>query len=70
MILPKSYHYPLLIEDMLATKRKYVILGVFVLAAILTPPDIVSQVALGLPMCLLYEAGILVARMTKPRERE
>ena len=56
--------------SMLATKRKYVILGVFVLAAILTPPDIVSQVALGLPMCLLYEAGILVARMTKPRERE
>ena len=55
---------------MLSTKRKFVILGVFVLAAILTPPDVVSQVALGVPLCLLYEAGILVARMTKPRERE
>ena len=54
----------------LASKRKYVILGVFVLAAILTPPDVVSQVALGVPLCVLFEAGILVARMTKPRERE
>ncbi len=55
---------------MLSTKRKYVILGVFVIAAVLTPPDVVSQVALGVPMCLLYEAGILVARLTKPRKRE
>ena len=56
--------------QMLTGKRKYVILGIFVLAAILTPPDIVSQVALGVPLCLLYEIGILVARLTKPRERE
>ncbi len=55
---------------MLAAKRKYVILGVFVFAAILTPPDVVSQVALGVPMMLLYEIGILVCRMTKPRARE
>ena len=55
---------------MLTSKRKFVILGVFVLAAIRTPPDIVSQVALGVPLCLLYEAGILVARLTKPRPRE
>ncbi|MDO5326783.1 MAG: twin-arginine translocase subunit TatC [Clostridia bacterium] len=55
---------------MLAEKRKFVILGVFVFAAILTPPDVVSQVALGVPMMLLYEVGILVCRLTKPRERE
>ena len=55
---------------MLASKRKYVILGIFVLAAILTPPDIVSQIALGVPLCLLYEISILVSRLTKPRERE
>ncbi|MBQ6174005.1 MAG: twin-arginine translocase subunit TatC [Clostridia bacterium] len=55
---------------MLSSKRKYVILGIFVLAAFLTPPDIVSQVALGLPMCLLFEISIMVARATKPRERE
>ena len=55
--------------DMLRSKRKYVILAIFVLAAILTHPDVVSQVALGLPMCGLYEIGILVSRCTKARER-
>ena len=55
--------------DMLRSKRKYVILAIFVLAAILTPPDVVSQVALGLPMCGLYEIGILVSRCTKARKR-
>ncbi len=54
----------------LASKRKYVILGIFVLAAILTPPYVVSQVALGVPMILLYEAGVQVCRFTKPRARE
>ena len=55
---------------MLATKRKYIILGIFTLSAFLTPPDVVSQIALGVPLCLLYEISILVARLTKPRERE
>lgn len=54
----------------LSSKRKYVILGIFVLAAILTPPDIVSQIALGVPLYILYEISILVARLTKPKERE
>ena len=54
----------------LASKRKYVVLGIFVLAAVLTPPDVVSQVALGVPMILLYEAGVQVCRITKPRARE
>lgn len=52
---------------MLASKRKFIILAIAVAAAILTPPDIVSQVMLGIPMLLLYEVGILVARVTKPR---
>ena len=55
---------------MLASKRKFVVLGIFVLAAILTPPDVVSQLALGLPMILLYEIGIQACRLTKKRERE
>ena len=57
-------------HKMLASKRKYVILCIFVLAAILTPPDVVSQISLGLPMILLYEIGILVCRFTKTKERE
>ena len=55
--------------QMLSSKRKYVILAIFVAAAILTPPDVVSQVMLGVPMLLLYEVGILVAKMVKPTER-
>ena len=47
---------------MLASKRKYVILGVFTLSAILTPPDVISQIALGVPMVLLYEIGIQISR--------
>lgn len=56
--------------EMLASKRKFVILGIFVMAAILTPPDVVSQVMLGIPMLLLYEVGILVSRLVKKKERE
>ncbi|MBR4502360.1 MAG: twin-arginine translocase subunit TatC [Clostridia bacterium] len=55
---------------MLSSKRKYIILAIFVMAAILTPPDVVSQVALGVPLCVLYEISVQVARLTKPRERE
>jgi len=41
--------------------RSYVIVGAFVIAAIVTPPDVVSQLALAIPMWLLYELGLLVA---------
>jgi len=51
--------------QMLTAKRKYVILAIFILAAILTPPDVVSQVMLGVPMIALYEVGILVSRLVK-----
>ena len=43
--------------------RGYVIVGIFVIAAIVTPPDVVSQLALAIPMCLLYELGIVVAQV-------
>jgi sec-independent protein translocase protein TatC len=47
--------------------RPYFIVGAFVVAAVVTPPDVVSQLALGIPMCLLYELGIIMARMfSKP----
>ena len=53
--------------EMLVSKRKYVILGIFIMAAILTPPDVVSQVLLGIPMLLLYEVGILVSRLVRKK---
>ena len=47
--------------------RGYVVVGVFILAAIITPPDVVSQLMLAIPMCLLYEIGILAGVMLRPK---
>lgn len=48
--------------------RRYVIVGAFVVAAIATPPDVTSQLALAIPLCILYELGIIFARFfVKPR---
>ncbi|MDA0902064.1 MAG: twin-arginine translocase subunit TatC [Proteobacteria bacterium] len=50
----------------LKSKRKYWILLIFIIAAILTPPDVLSQIALAVPMMLLYEIAILIsAKITK-----
>jgi sec-independent protein translocase protein TatC len=43
--------------------RSYVIVGAFVVSAVVTPPDVVSQLLLAIPMCLLYEFGILLAQL-------
>jgi sec-independent protein translocase protein TatC len=43
--------------------RSYFIVGAFVVAAVVTPPDVVSQLALAIPMCLLYELGILASSL-------
>jgi sec-independent protein translocase protein TatC len=43
--------------------RPYVIVGAFVIAAIVTPPDVVSQLLLAIPLCLLYEVGLFLAPM-------
>ncbi|MCB1949688.1 MAG: twin-arginine translocase subunit TatC [Burkholderiales bacterium] len=44
--------------------RPYVIVGSFVIAAIITPPDVISQFMLAVPLCLLYEVGIIIATLT------
>ena len=49
--------------------RPYVIVGAFVVGAIFTPPDIMSQVLLAVPLWLLYELGILVAQFIKPQRK-
>jgi sec-independent protein translocase protein TatC len=43
--------------------RGYFVVLAFVIAAIVTPPDVVSQLALAIPMCLLYEIGIWAAQI-------
>lgn len=47
--------------DFLRKYRKHAIIGILILAAIITPPDLISQVIVGLPIWLLYEVGILIA---------
>ena len=49
--------------------RPYVIVGAFVIGAIFTPPDIMSQVLLAVPLWLLYELGLLLAQFIKPRDK-
>ncbi len=49
--------------ETLSSKRRYAIVIVFVFAAIVTPPDVISQLALAIPMLLLYEISIVFARM-------
>jgi sec-independent protein translocase protein TatC len=49
----------------LASKRRYAIVGMFVVAAVLTPPDVVSQTSLAVPLIVLYEASIISVRMVE-----
>jgi sec-independent protein translocase protein TatC len=56
--------------DKLREARPYVIVGAFVVAAVVTPPDVLSQFMLAVPMCLLYEAGLMCARFVGVREKE
>lgn len=56
--------------DKLGKARPYVFLGAFVVGMFLTPPDIISQTLLAIPVYLLYELGILMARMFSIREKD
>lgn len=52
----------------LVEKRPYVIVGVFIIGMLLTPPDIISQTLLALPMWLLFELGVICSRFYKPKD--
>jgi sec-independent protein translocase protein TatC len=54
----------------MAAKRKYAIVGVFIVAAIFTPPDPVSQLSLAIPIILLYELSIVMARFVEKKRAE
>jgi len=57
--------------EKLAAKRPYVIVGAFVFGMLLTPPDIISQTLLAIPMWILFELGLVFSRFyTKPEEEE
>lgn len=54
----------------LRASRKYALIIIFVVAAILTPPDVISQVLMALPMLLLYELGIALVSVTERRRKK
>ena len=54
----------------LKNARPYVIVGAFVVAAIITPPDVISQTLLAVPLILLYEAGIWFSRFAKVKTQQ
>jgi sec-independent protein translocase protein TatC len=56
-------------QQQLRDARRYVIVGAFVVAAVLTPPDVISQFMLAVPLILLYELGIFLAGFLKARSR-
>ncbi len=60
----------ILSADALARNRRYAIVGVFIAAAIITPPDVVSQTALAVPLLLLYEISIFLVRRVEKRRHE
>lgn len=54
----------------LAEKRPYIIVGAFILGMLLTPPDVLSQTLLAIPMWMLFEAGLWLSRFYEPKAEE
>jgi sec-independent protein translocase protein TatC len=57
----------LITAEQLKAKRRYFIVGAFVLAAVLTPPDVISQMSLAIPLLILYEGSIWSVRMVEKK---
>lgn len=55
--------------ESLSEKRPYIIVAAFVIGMILTPPDVISQTLLSVPIWLLFEAGLVIARLLKAKQR-
>lgn len=62
--------FGILAPEDLAKKRRFAILIIFIVAAVLTPPDILSQFCLAIPLLALYEGGILAAKLMYPRNKD
>ena len=58
----------LITADQLKAKRRYFVVGAFILAAVLTPPDVISQMSLAVPLLLLFEGSIWSVRLVEKRK--
>lgn len=56
--------------DSMAAKRPYIIVGAFVIGMLLTPPDVISQTLLAIPMWMLFEIGVFISRLLLRRRSE
>ncbi len=56
--------------DALAEKRRYIIVGAFIVGMLLTPPDIFSQTFLAVPICLLFEVGLFISRLVVKQQQK
>ncbi|MGN6462306.1 MAG: twin-arginine translocase subunit TatC, partial [Pseudolabrys sp.] len=59
-----------LTSQTLRTKRRYFIVGAFVIAAVLTPPDVISQMSLAIPLMLLYEGSIWAVKIVEKKAQK
>jgi sec-independent protein translocase protein TatC len=59
-------HFRVVSLTKLRSIRPYVVVGAFIVGAVFTPPDVVSQLMLAVPLCLLFELGLLLARFVEP----
>jgi sec-independent protein translocase protein TatC len=55
---------------MLKTYRRHAIVVILVLSAVITPPDVISQILIAMPILVLYEAGIFIAKRLERKRRE
>jgi len=60
----------LITPEFLKKQRKYAVLLIFIVAAILTPPDVATQLMMAVPLLILYEIGIIVAKIARKKEPE
>lgn len=63
-------HFNLVTHTKMVSLRKYVLVGVFIIAAIITPPDVLSQTLLAIPLYLLYEIGMLMGNLFSNSQRK
>ena len=57
-------------SEYLKKRRKYVVVIIFIMAAILTPPDPITQIGLGIPLLILYELSILSVKIVEKRKED
>jgi sec-independent protein translocase protein TatC len=63
-------YFNIVTHTKMADMRKYMLVGAFIIAAIVTPPDILSQTMLAIPLYLLYELGLLMAKLTLSKHQD